>query len=54
MTTGVLFGVLALVHAWRAVAEGGGTARDPWFIIITIAAVGLCVWAWQVLRRTPR
>lgn len=54
MTTGILFGLVALVHGWRVIEEGGAPAQDPWFILITLAALGLCAWAWQVLRRLPR
>jgi hypothetical protein len=54
MITGILFGLIALVHGWRVVAERGGPATDPWFILITIVALGLCLWAWRLLRRTPR
>ncbi len=51
MTTGVIFGILVVVHVWRAVVEGPHLATDPWYILITLAAAGLCVWAWRVLRR---
>ena len=54
MTTGVVFGLLAVVHAWRAVEEGGHVARDPWFLVITAIAAGLSVWAFTVLRRSSR
>jgi hypothetical protein len=54
MTTGTVFGLLALVHAWRAIQEGGGIGKDPWFLVITAAAAGLSVWAFTVLRRSSR
>ena len=53
-TTGVVFGLIAAVHAWRAMEEGPHLATDPWFVLITIAAAGLSFWAWRVLRRLPR
>ncbi len=54
MTTGVVFGLLALVHVWRAIQEGAGLGKDPWFLLITAAAAGLSVWAFTVLRRSSR
>ena len=54
MTTGALFGLLVLVHLWRIVEEGPGPAKDPWFILITVAAAALALWAWRVLRGMPR
>lgn len=54
MTTGAIFGLLVVVHAWRAVEEGAHVAKDPWFVGFTILAVGLCGWAVALLRRVPR
>ena len=50
VTTGAVFGLLVVVHIWRAVAEGPRIATDPWFILITALASGFCLWAWRVLR----
>jgi hypothetical protein len=54
ITTGALFGLLALVHLWRIVEEGMRLASDPGFIIATAVAAALCLWSWQVLRRAGR
>jgi hypothetical protein len=54
LTTGVIFALLAIVHVWRAIAERGSIATDPWFLIITCIAAGLSVWAFMTLRRSPR
>lgn len=54
MTTGVLFGLMVLVHLWRAIEEGPYLAKDPWFAVITLVAAGLCLWAWRLLRLAPR
>jgi len=54
LTTGALFGLLVVAHAWRAVEEGAHVAKDPWFVGFTILAVALCGWAVTLLRRTPR
>jgi hypothetical protein len=50
MTTGVLFGLLTLVHVWRVIEEGAQLATDPWYLLITTIAAGLSVWAWRVFR----
>jgi hypothetical protein len=52
-TTGALFVVLAVVHIWRAIAEGGSTLRDPFFIAATVACATLALWAWRVWRKLP-
>lgn len=54
VTTGTLFALLVLVHVWRIIEEGPRLARDPWFIGISVAAVGLCLWAWRLLRLPTR
>jgi len=53
-TTGVLFGLLVVVHIWKVIDEGAGPAKDPFFVGFTILAVGLVIWAWRVLRVQPR
>jgi len=54
MTTGAVFGLLAVVHVWRALEEGPHLARDPWFVIITALAASLCLWACWLLRPGSR
>ena len=54
MTTGVLFGLLTVVHVWRLIEEGPHLAREPWFALFTIAAAALCLWAWRLLRLQTR
>jgi hypothetical protein len=54
MTTGAVFGLLVVAHIWRAIEEGPALAKDPFYIVITIAAAVFCLWAWRVLRRMPR
>ena len=49
--TGALFGLLVVLHIWRALEEGARVARDPWFVAFTVVAAGLCLWAWRLLRR---
>ena len=54
VTTGSLFGVLTVLHVWRIIEEGPQLARNPWWILITIAAAALAVWAWRLLRLAAR
>lgn len=50
LITGVIFGLLTVVHIWRMMVEPE-LATDPWFILITLASATLCVGAWWVARR---
>ncbi len=52
-TTGAIFGLLTLAHVWRIIEERH-LASDPWYLLITVAAAALSVWAWLVLRRSSR
>lgn len=54
MITGALFGLLVLVHAWRVVEEGLHVARDPWFLLTTVAAAALSLWSWRLLWASSR
>jgi hypothetical protein len=54
MTTGAVFGLLVVAHIWRIIEEGPALAKDPWYIVITIAAAALCLWSWRLLRLIPR
>jgi hypothetical protein len=54
VTTAIVFGLLTLAPIWRGIEEGPHLAAQPWFILITVAAAALCVWAVQLLRRWPR
>jgi uncharacterized membrane protein len=54
MTTGVVFGLLALAHLWRVIEEGPRLATQPWYVLITLAAGALCFWAWRVLSGAAR
>ena len=54
ITTSVLFGLLTVAHLWRMVLAEPEMARDPWYILITVAAAALCLWALSLLRRSSR
>ncbi len=53
ITTGSLFALLTILHVWRVIAEGPQVA-NPWWVLITVAAAGLSVWAWRLLRLAVR
>ena len=50
MTTGVVFGLLTVVHILRIIQEGTRLVADPWYMLVTAIAGALCVWAWRLLR----
>ena len=54
VTTGTVFGLLTLVHIWRAVAESPALARDPWYVLTTALSAALCLWAWRLIRASAR
>ncbi len=53
ITTGVIFGLITLAHIWRITKEPH-LATDPFFLVLTVVAVALCIWAWRLLRRLSR
>ena len=53
IVAGVIFGLLAAVHVWRMIVEPH-LARDPWFLLATVAAGALGVAAWRVVQRSRR
>jgi hypothetical protein len=52
LTTGVLFGLIAIAHILRMIVEWPRLATDPWYLLLTLLAAALCVWAWRLLRRS--
>ncbi|NUQ20586.1 MAG: hypothetical protein HOQ09_06460 [Gemmatimonadaceae bacterium] len=50
MTTGVIFALLAVMHVWRVFAETSALARNPEYLVITLIAAALSIWAMLVLR----
>jgi hypothetical protein len=52
LTTGVLFGLITIAHILRIIAEWPRFATDPWYLILTLAAAALCVWACRLLRHS--
>jgi hypothetical protein len=51
MTTGVIFFLLVVAHVWRMFVESWRLAREPEYIVITLIALGLSLWALRLLRR---
>ncbi len=54
MTTGAVFGLLTLVHLLRIVVEGRQLATNLLYVLITVAAASLCLWAWRLLWLSKR
>lgn len=54
ITSGVIFGLVVIMHVARAIAEGPQLAKEPLFIVLTLLAATLCVWAGCLLRRSSR
>jgi hypothetical protein len=58
ITTGILFGLLALAHLLRTIAEWSRLTADPLFILegpgIGVVAAALCLWAWRLFRVSAR
>ena len=54
MTSGAIFGLITLVHIWRVFEEGTRLVSEPWYVLITLAAAALCLWAWSLLRALRR
>jgi hypothetical protein len=56
VTTGTLFGLLALAHLLRTIVERQRLVEDPGFLIegpgIGVLAAAICLWAWRLLRGT--
>lgn len=48
--TGVLFGLLTVVHLWRIVEEPH-LVRQPFFLGITVLSGALSLWSWRAARR---
>ncbi len=53
ITTGTLFTLLAVVHVWRMLAEPH-LGTDPWYLLLTLVAAALGVWAWRLVRVSTR
>ena len=54
LSTGTVFGLIVLAHVWRVIAESRTLLRDPWYWLITFVALGLCIWAFRLVRKVQR
>jgi hypothetical protein len=52
IVAGAVFGLLTIAHLWRIAVEPH-LAREPWFILTTVASALLCFGAWRVARCPP-
>ncbi len=52
ITTGLIFGLIVVVHIWRAFVENFAPFTQAPFVLLTMLAVGLCVWSVYLLRRS--
>ncbi len=50
ITTGTIFGLLTVAHLARIFMESPSLAKDPSYVLITVIAAALCVWAWRLAR----
>ena len=53
ITTGTVFGLIVVAHIWRIVVEGFALAKDPVFVVVTVAAGVLLFWSLRVLKSLP-
>jgi tetrahydromethanopterin S-methyltransferase subunit E len=51
--TGIIFGLLTILHIWRAIVERQ-VMTQPWFMLITVLPAALCVWSVRLLWRWPK
>lgn len=55
ITSGTIFGLITLAHVARVVWENPHLGREPWFVLLTLLAAALSVWAWILIGKcSPR
>jgi hypothetical protein len=54
VTTGAVFGLVTFAHLWRIIDEWPYLATEPWYVLLTAVAAALGVWAWRLIRLSPR
>lgn len=54
LTTGTIFGLITVAHVWRVVSESRTLARDPFFVLLTLASAGFSFWALRLARSPAR
>ena len=53
VTTGVLFGLLTVVHVWRMVEERT-LSTEPWYLLVTALSAALALWAGRLVQSSRR
>ena len=51
LTSGSIFGLIFLAHIWRIFLEPH-VLGEPLWVLLTLAAAGLSLWALRILRLT--
>ncbi len=51
IVTAAIFVLILGAHAWRVAVEGWHLLTEPDFILASLAALGLAIWAIVLLRR---
>ena len=55
ITTAGIFGLIAVAHVVRTIAEWSRLTTDSWFLLegpgIGAIAAALCFWGWRVLSK---
>jgi hypothetical protein len=54
VTSGIIFALIAVAHVLRVLAEGTRLIAEPFFILMTLAAIGMALWAWRVVPSPGR
>jgi hypothetical protein len=58
ITTGTVFGLIAVLHLLRGIEERHLLATDPWYFLgmaaLGAVAAALSVWAWTLVRLRVR
>ena len=53
IVTAAIFVIILGAHGARLVAEGPRLLREPDFMLASLAALGMAIWAIVLLRRLP-
>ena len=51
ITSGAIFALIAIAHIIRVATESTRILHEPIFLLLTILAAALSIWAFVVLRR---
>ena len=54
LTTGLIFTILALAHVARFIAEVAGFLTEPAFLVTTLLAIVMAIWAFWSVRSSRR